>query len=612
MTIRPRNNLRRWWCNAAASAATCFVFGPLASPVNAQDFTPISAAPFYQADVASPPALPLPPAAPLTPAVDSVAALPHPVPPSPSTTAFPAAGDGHGAASYAELEARLRELEARFASEPTRFAGLSTEPAAGKAEAPKGSVIGSDPKMYGNWKDGGQIESADKAFRVKWRGRTQFDAVGFTDANTGYFQGLGGNLGETTADFRRLRLGTEGVLYEQFDFAVELDFINSFNTNSTSAPFAPNANLKNSFDRQFTGVPAPTDVWIGMHDVPIVGNFRIGNIKPANGLEHANSSRFLDFMERSLMQDAFTGRFNNGFQPGILFQNYNEKQTATSQISICENTYNVFAYDAGGIDAASRVTWTPINDKESHGRYLLHLGCSVTERRPTDGQERIRARSSLRNGISQSWSNVADTTIFFTDNELLLIPEIAAVYGPWHFQAEYFGQWNSNVRLQQSATVLAPGPNTGTAYFNGYYMQLSYFLTGEHREYEGKNGCFGRVVPYENFHLIRRKGAPPLRTLGAWQILYRYEVLDLNDPRLATVNAWPATSVPPGTPGATGVGGGTVVDHTIGLNHFWNPNMKMQYNLLFADRTANAASPIGGAQTGGHTVGFGARMALDF
>jgi phosphate-selective porin OprO/OprP len=332
---------------------------------------------------------------------------------------------------------------------------------------------------------------------------------------------------------------------------------------------------------------------------------RIGNIKPANGLEHANSSRFLDFIERSLMQDAFTGRFNNGFQPGLLFNNWNADQTATYQSSITMNTYNVFAYDAGGPDWANRITWTPINDKESHSRYLLHLGLSATERRPTDGQERIRARPSLRNGISQSWSNVVDTTIFYCDNEFLVIPEIAAVYGPWHFQAEYFGQWNSGIRAQQvGAVVPAPGGNQGTGYFNGYYAQVSYFLTGEHREYEGKTGNFGRVVPYENFYLIRRNGCPPLRTLGAWQVLYRYEVLDLNTPALAGVNAAGG--------GAAGVGGGTCAGHTFGINHFLNPNMKMQYNIWAADRSVSAASAVGPAQVGGGTVGFGARLAFDF
>ncbi|MBL9092082.1 MAG: hypothetical protein JNL96_12725 [Planctomycetaceae bacterium] len=514
---------------------------------------------------------------------------------------------GYSAANYAAMEERLRLLEEQYEDQQMRFAALAEEKQDAKAATAKGTIVGSDTKMGGKWKEGAALETEDKAFKVKWRGRTQFDTSGWSDASGSYFRGLSGNQGDTAVDFRRLRLGTEGTIYEQFDFAVELDFINSFNTNGSTNQFAPNNNIKNAYDRQFFGVPAPTDVWVGMHDVPLFGNFRVGNVKPCNGLEHANSSRFLDFMERSLNQDAFVGRFNNGFQPGVVMWNYNEDQTMTFHSSLCANSYNVFAYEAGGYDAAQRLTWTPVYDEESHGRYMVHVGCSVTERQCVDGQARIRARPSLRNGISQSWSSVADTTIFFSDQEYLVVPEIAVLAGPWQFQAEYFGQWNQNVHVNTSAVNLAQGPNLGTAYFQGYYAQVGYFLTGEHREYERKTASFGRVVPYENFHFIKNGRGRALLTGGAWQLLYRYTLLDLNDPRLANVNSFSAGAV-------NGVGGGTVYDHTIGLNHFLNPNMKLQYNFVISDRGPSAASPaIGGqTQTGGTAYGFGARIALDF
>lgn len=512
----------------------------------------------------------------------------------------------------AAMEYRLRELEAKYAEQSMQFASFAEEARKKEEAAAKGFVVGADTKMSGAWKDGAALETADKAFKMKWRGRTQFDFSGFSDSSNDYFQGLGGNQGDTAVDFRRLRLGTEGTLYEQFDFAVELDFINCFNTNGSTNAFANNNNFKNAFDRQYTGIPAPTDVWIGMHEIPVFGNMRVGNIKPPNGLEHSNSSRFLDFMERSLSQDAFVGRFNNGFQPGVLFYNWNEEQTVTWANSVTANSYNVFAYEVGGPDIANRITWTPIYDEESHGRYLVHLGISGTYRKPVDGQERIRARGSLRNGIAQSWSNVADTTIFFTTDEWLVIPEIAAVYGPWHFQAEYFGQWNKNVAVQGAGANLNPGPVLGDAYFQGYYGQISYFITGEHREYERKAGAFGRVVPHENFHWIKTGRGGNILTRGAWQVLYRYNVLDLNDPTLANVNIAAGA--------ARGVGGGTVVDHTIGLNHFLNPNMKIQYNVLISDRSANSATPAGalgngvssGNQIGGTAFGAGMRFAIDF
>ena len=499
-------------------------------------------------------------------------------------------------ADYLAKRERERALAADFASQAK---------SADVAAPPQPTTIGSDTKMSGSWKDGGQLETADKAFKMKWRGRTQFDTIGFLNGSEAAFRGLGGNQGDATVDFRRLRLGAEGVFYEQFDFAVELDLANSFNTNGSTNAFAPNNNLKNAFDRQFFGVPAPTDVWVGRHEIPLVGNIRVGSVKPPNGLEHSNSSRFLDFMERSLNQDAFVGRFNNGFQPGLLQWNWNEAQTATHAFSCTANSYNVFSYEAGGVDVCNRFTWTPYYDEESEGRYLLHLGCSLTQRTPVDGQQRIRARGSLSTGVAQSWSNVADTTIFFTDYEVLLVPEVAAVLGPLHLQAEYFGQWNRDVKVQQPGGAPNPGPDLGTAYFQGWYVQATYFLTGEHREYERKTGSFGRVKPFENFHFIRGTGGP-IWTRGAWQVGYRYCLLDLRDPTLNLVNA-----VGGGLPN---VGGGTVHDHTFGLNHFLNPNMKLQYNFVISDRSPSAATPAtpGQTQTGGVSYGLGVRLAHDF
>jgi phosphate-selective porin OprO/OprP len=516
---------------------------------------------------------------------------------------------GRGGLSEADVERIIADYMARTAADsPRASTTFASQPKADlNFEGPKATAIGSDLKMNGSWKDGGQLETSDKAFKMKWRGRTQFDTVGYLDGSSAFFQGLGGNQGDTTVDFRRLRLGAEGVIYDQFDFAVELDFINSFNTNGGTNAFAPNNNLKNAFDRQFFGVPAPTDVWIGMHEIPLINNIRIGNVKPPNGLEHGTSSRFLDFMERSLNQDVFVGRFNNGFQPGILMWNYNEEQTFTWSSSLTANSYNVFAYEAGALDGCSRFTWTPWFDEESHGRYMLHLGFSSTARGCVDGQERLRARPSLRNGISQSWSNVVDTTIFYSTHETLLIPEFALLLGSLQLQGEYFGQWNYNVRTQGPSTA-GPQPlaNQGTAFFQGYYLQAGYFLTGEHREYEKKSGAFGRVVPYENFQLIKSGGRGPLLTRGAWQVLYRYTLVDLNDPALANVNQFGG--------GRPNVGGGTCYDHTIGLNHFLNPNMKIQYNYVYADRGAGAATPpiAGQPQIGGTSHGLGIRFALDF
>lgn len=344
------------------------------------------------------------------------------------------------------------------------------------------------------------------------------------------------------------------------------------------------------------GAVAPTDLWWNVKELPWVGNFRIGNFKQPIGLEHANSSRFLDFMERTFQQDLFWGPFNNGFSPGAMFYNWNEEQTATWALGVFKNISNIFAWEGGSRNnvMTGRLTWTPWFDEPSHGRYMVHVGLGASYGGLPDGFLRVRARESLRNGPSQLWPNLADTGFVAGTSQTLVSPEFAVVYGPWLFQAEWTGSFLSNSRVlgiagSENATGVGSNTDLGTAFYQGGYAEVLCFLTGEHREYERKAAAFGRVVPHENFYWTRGGGL----TTGAWQLGFRYNFLNLN---------------PPGIPQ---IRGGTAQDYTIGLNHFLNPNMKLQYNFVVTDRSIPFRQAAGG-NVGGLIYGFGMRVAHDF
>lgn len=70
---------------------------------------------------------------------------------------------------------------------------------------------------------------------------------------------------------------------------------------------------------------------------------------------------------------------------------------------------------------------------------------------------------------------IADTTKLPGDSKLLLCPEMAAVLGPWTFQAGWTGGFVSDA-------VAANGQRQGTVFFQGGYAQVFYFLTGEHQQ----------------------------------------------------------------------------------------------------------------------------------
>jgi len=432
-----------------------------------------------------------------------------------------------------------------------------------------------DPKaMSGKWNNQLEFSSKDKNFKIHVGGRTQIDAVFYQDSPAG-FAGTGGVGDQDAVDFRRARLRVDGTMYKYYDFACEYDFANTVNDNVGLQP--PSDTTGNVID-----VPAPTDLWFRTRELPIIGNLQIGNMKAPIGLEHVASSRYLDFMERAYNQDLFWGAFNNGFQPGIMaYDNYADENGYWG-IGVFKHTTNAFAFNTGDgeYDLTGRITYLPWY--EDKGRYMLHVGLGGSHRDTNDNRTRFRARGSLRNGPGAVNPVFADTGTFFAESQSLISPEIALVWGPLLLQAEYTGCWVPDAFGNTAPNI---GVNQGTVYFQGWYAEALYFLTGEHREYERKEARFTRVVPYQNAYLIRQPCSGPIWRTGAWQIGARYNKADLSD---------------------EGIQGGTTQDVTIGLNWFLNPNVKYQFNYVWTHRTYTAAPGEGDIN------GFGMRVAFDF
>ena len=154
-----------------------------------------------------------------------------------------------------------------------------------------------------------------------------------------------------------------------------------------------------------------------------------------------------------------------------------------------------------------------------------------------------------------------DTGSFAADNAHLLGYETALVYGPLSLQGEF----------TQSFVNRSEGQ--GDVYFQGAYASMSYFLTGEHRNYKKSKGSFSRVKPRKNFS-FKRGG------LGAWEIASRYSYLDLKDGDIL---------------------GGIMSDVTLGINWYLNPNMRIMGNYVHANRNGVGSADI-----------FQTRLQVDF
>ena len=420
------------------------------------------------------------------------------------------------------------------------------------------------------------FESPDKVFQFHVGGRDQMDLAFFSAGNTVQDGPKGIGKLRDGVDPRRLRVRVEGAMYENMLYVAEIDFIN------TSIPLGasgagPLTSVANS---PAAGIPVPLDLWVAFRNIPYFGHIRIGNQKEPIGFERLTSSAFLNFMERSFNQDAFYGPFDNGFIPGIMNYSTFADRRGTYAVGVFKNVTNPWAYDVGGgnYKATGRVTGLLLYRDE--GREVMHLGVSARQSDYDNGLARFRVRGTERAGLSSTWPLYANTGVFGgSGGQQDLNLESVNVFGPWTIDAEYLLHWSHDAFLPRK-------PAVGTLFYSGGYVEVLYFLTGEHRTYIRESALYDRVVPRKNAYWVQGKeGAPNECGYGAWQVGLRCNYLNLND---------------------KGIDGGVLKDITLGLNWFINPNMKFQWNYSVTDRH----SP--GGQSDGIIQGLGMRFAMDY
>ncbi|UCG59420.1 MAG: hypothetical protein JSU70_07885 [Phycisphaerales bacterium] len=354
------------------------------------------------------------------------------------------------------------------------------------------------------WKDGLRYETEDKNFTLKFGGRIMNDWAWMSEDAA-----LRADVGnqEDGTEFRRARLYTSGQIYGNVEYKLQFDFAGG------------DADLK--------------DAYLGLKDFP-VGSIRAGHFKEPFGLEELTSSKYITFLERALPMEAFAPSRNTGVMLyGSALAASPPRMTWAAGVFRDTDDYGEGQAD-GAYNFTGRLTFLPRN--ENDGASLVHVGASYSHR--SGGPRRFRSRPE-----AHLFDRFVDTGTFASTSADLVGLEAAWVAGPLSIQGEY---------------VFANAEVASQANFDGYYIQASYFLTGEHRKYKPSAGAFDRVKPKENFGFS--KGGR-----GAWEIAARYSALDLNDSP---------------TPG------GKLSNITAGLNWHLNPNMRMMWNYVHADKDA--------------------------
>lgn len=341
-------------------------------------------------------------------------------------------------------------------------------------------------------------------------GKYSFQPFGRVHLDATVFQDDDNRDHPDNAHFRRARLGVKGDLGEDFNYKVEFDF------------GGETANFKEVY-LGYTGLDA-AELWLG-------------HFKPPVGLEQSVGSNFVSLTENAAATSAFT----RDEVIGVMAKSGGENWSIAG---------GFFNEDAGANNAADDESWSgdarASVDLLQESPNVLHFGAGGSIRKPNAVTGAVTTSAKP----AGTGNNMVTTgAIAGVDRSYVYGAEVAGVYGPFHAQAEYI---RNDLDLEGAAD-----PS-----FDGWYAQAALFLTGEMRPYNGKAGSFDRVKPLRPF-------SPAEGGIGAWELVTRYDTIDLNDQ-------------------GAGILGGEMSNWVLGLNWYLTSNIRMMLNYMMVDTDENA------------------------
>ena len=397
-----------------------------------------------------------------------------------------------------------------------------------------------------------KIESADGDFEWQPIGRVMVDYSWISsDTNK---SGTEFKLG-SGAEFRRARLGMEGKMYQHWIYKLEFDFASG------------SADMKDAYLGYQDG-----DNWI-----------KVGQQYIPFGFATMSSSKYMLFTERPLGSDTVLVPSRqigvSGFylgqdarwtlQTGFYAGPYNDNPNGcnlTGNKDECDEQFSV----------AARGTFLPWMQDKTH---LMNVGGAVWYMVPQDSSLSVSQRPYFHEldtkFVSALFGNSGNgSTVGFAADDLLAFnAEALAIYGPFSLGGEYT-YWDMNTKNKSGITGPTPDIN-----FDTFYVEASYFLTGESMNYNTKKAQYDKVTP---------KGIVGKGGIGAWQAAVRYDVIDLNDDDMLAHGGKP---------------GGEMRALGVGVNWYVNANMRFMadfYKILETDNPGNAA--VDGSEPYGVTV----------
>ncbi len=379
-------------------------------------------------------------------------------------------------------------------------------------EISKWSEAKDDNTFKVHWKNGLRLDS--KNVQMAIGGQLLIDHYFVDDDDYVARGGAGGDAAfESGAEVRRGRLHNAGLLHGHVEWKLEVEFGNPNN-------------------------PTLADGYIGLVNLDdclgcLAPNLRVGHQRVPFGLERLTPLKYNTFMNRSGATDVFTAGRRYGVMIHDLFRGGQlGYQAGYFSADSSFQADGEIEFD-DGYALVARIFYTPWYDCECSCR-RLHVGAGIMT---IEDATSIDVSSNGPINVGTNPILVGGPVAGANLDHFAWNIELALVYGPWSLQAEYF-----SANFEQGAQ---------DATFTGWYAQVSYWLTGECRNYA--HGVFGRTSPCCNFL------DNDCCCYGGVELAARYSVVDLND---------------------SGATGGELTDWVIGLNWHLNSNARIQINYM--------------------------------
>ncbi|MEQ8734919.1 MAG: porin [Rhodospirillaceae bacterium] len=330
-------------------------------------------------------------------------------------------------------------------------------------------------------------------------GSSSFEVVGFLQADA-----VANDLNalDDGAVLRRVRLGVKGKIDSDWTYDIKLD--------------------------AGRGMTELYDASIG-YRFRSKSSAQVGQFKEPIGLEWSTGAPWWTFLDRGLVSTL------------------TPKRAVGAMLSSGGQNWGL---SGGWFGDAARMKGTSAIDRAITGRFhvvpmktediVLHIGLGASFRTPDD-VEGIRYKTKHETSLSAI--PILDTgRIEAAKRSSVVNLEALLNYRSVSLQMEY-----AKTRVLRSEAL----PN---AHFDAFYVQGSWFMTGENRPYNASKGGMARVKPLEPLSKHSNGG-------GALEIAFRYDFADLTDSNIL---------------------GGEMDRYTLGLNWYLNGNTRISANYITA------------------------------